>query len=150
MANSTQGIKCDDREFEKGDIFEVDFPGGRGQYVIEGKHMAVALYSYEFPRRTVIVAPITSLHNGSGVRKVTIETDVILPDTESYLSKESYVKMEQLTCVDRSALGDYKGRMSELFLAEASLNMIELLELEDAVEALVRDRLDKKRNEEVS
>lgn len=131
----------DERNFKKGDVFNVDFPSGRGTYVMQGKHRAVVLYDCSFPRKTVVVAPITSLYNGSGVKKGTIDTDVELPDTENYLEKPSIVKTEQLTCVDRSALGERKGTMSEIHLAELSFSVIDVLELGDAIEGLVQSRL---------
>lgn len=141
MADVTEASFIDERSFKRGDIFEVDFPSGRGSFVMQGKHMAVVLYNCTFPRRTVVAAPITSLYNRNGVKKTTIDTDIELPDTEEYLIKDSIVKIEQLTCVDRKALGEYKGTMSDVYLMEVSLSTMELLELEDVIEAMVQERL---------
>ncbi|MGX6978932.1 type II toxin-antitoxin system PemK/MazF family toxin [Vagococcus elongatus] len=142
MANRyTEEENNDMRNFKKGDVFMIDFPQGKGGFVMQGVHRGVVLYDCTFPRKTVIAAPITSLYNGSNVRKNTISTDVILPDTESYLDKESILKMEQLNCVNRSALGEKKGKLSPEYIAELELSLIEVLQLEDAIEAIIQDRL---------
>lgn len=141
VADASQASFIDNRNFQRGDIFEVEFPSGRGSFVMEGKHMAVVLYNCIFPRKTVVVAPITSLYKGDGTKKHTIDTDIELPDSENYLTKHSMVKIEQLTCVDRKALGDFKGAMSVEYLAEVSLATIELLELEDVIELMVEERM---------
>lgn len=142
LADVNQASFIDNRNFKRGDIFEVDFPSGRGSYVMEGKHMAVVLYNCTFPRRTIVAAPITSLYKGDGTKKKTIDTDIELPETEAYLVKESIVKIEQLTCVDRKALGDFKGSMSEEYLMEVSLSTMELLELGEIVEVMVQEKVE--------
>lgn len=141
MTAYTDSLNSDNRNFKKGDVFMIDFPQGNGGYVMQGIHRGVVLYDCDFPRRTVVAAPITSLYKGDGSRKNTISTDVILPQTESYLEKDSILKMEQLICVNRSALGEKKGEMTRELLAEAELAVIEVLQLEDVIEAIVQNKL---------
>ncbi|MCD5032908.1 type II toxin-antitoxin system PemK/MazF family toxin [Enterococcus faecalis] len=136
----TENEYQDHRNFMKGDIFMIEFQQD-GQYTMSGSHRGVVLYDCVFPRNTVIVAPITSLYNGSGVRKKTISTDVILPESEDYLTKESIIKMEQLTCVDRKALGKKMGTLSPEFVLESSVAIVEVLQLESYIEAIVEHRL---------
>lgn len=127
------------QQFKKGEIWYVDFPKENPpSYVLEGTHPAVILHDYhKFPKGTVMVAPITGLKKQDGKTKKLLLTDIILYHNEyknqSFLKKDSKVKLEQIRTVSTDRLLVKMGELKPEHLKELELKLLAVFGLEDLV-----------------
>lgn len=143
------------RFFQRGEVYYVDFPeepqkGSEESKLIKGKHRAVVMMDSAFPRRTVIVIPITSLYTPDGKKKELIHTDVVLkarkyasagPEYSRVIKRDSFVMTNQIRSVSRNYLEDKLGEILPDDMLKIELQLIRVLELENTIEALVMKKL---------
>lgn len=100
---------------QRGDIHWVAFRDDAG-HVIAGPHPAVVVQTPAMARSsTVIVVPMTSKARSADLRPPYL---VEVPARHSGLSKDGWVKADQIVTIDVSGLGDRAGRLSTDKLAE--------------------------------
>lgn len=147
-----------ERNFKRGEVYMVDFSAepkkfGQESRTIEGLHRAVVLFDSDFPRKTVVVVPISSLYSHEG-EKDTISSDVILR-AENYQNHQgsnaihnntilvdSFAMTNQLTSVSRNYLESQKGKLVELDMVKLDLQLINVLSLQDTIERLVEEEVE--------
>lgn len=88
----------------RGTIYWIDFPS-QGGAVLEKRHPALILSNdaNNQKSRTITVAPIT----GDNGRRVHYQ--VFVPERIGGLQKDSLIKLEQVSTLDKSLFGDYIG-----------------------------------------
>lgn len=130
--------------FKRGEVYQVDFPGDGG-YIIKKERPAVVLQDSDFPRKTVIVAPITGLEKEDGTKKELIHTDVVInaSDYPNTLTKDSFIKLEQIQALSRQRLKKKLGKLNEEDMVRLNLFLIPLLGLGEIVETLIQGELAK-------
>ncbi|WP_430510745.1 type II toxin-antitoxin system PemK/MazF family toxin [Gottfriedia solisilvae] len=150
------------RDFKRGEVFVVDFPKepnlGEPSRVIQGPHRAVVLYDSIFPRKTVVVIPISSLYDNTGQQRQTIHTDVLLNGDE-YVNAEqpykftvvadSFIKTEQIKSVSRNLLESKKGKLLEKDMLKLDIQLLNTLGLNNTVALLIEEEVQRRLQAEV-
>lgn len=154
------------RSFKRGEVFMVDFPvepelGGEPSRLLEGPHRVVVLYDSTYPRKTVVVVPITSLYDDAGNRKPLILSDVVLYKqdydnaAEPYngtIKKDSFIKTNQVRSISRNYLEGKKGELLPKDMLKLDMALISTLGLQDTVRTLIekalQDQIAQKASEE--
>jgi mRNA-degrading endonuclease toxin of MazEF toxin-antitoxin module len=94
---------------QRGDVHWVAFRDDAG-HVIAGPHPAVVVQCPALARSaTVIVVPMTSMARSADLRPPYL---VPVPARESGLSKDGWVKADQIVTIDVAELGERAGRLS--------------------------------------
>jgi len=94
---------------QRGDIHWVAFRDDAG-HVIAGPHPAVVVQTPALARSsTVVVVPMTSKARSANLRPPYL---VEVTALESGLSKDGWVKADQIVTIDTSDLGERAGRLS--------------------------------------
>lgn len=139
------------REFQRGEVFYVDLPGEPEvppdpSRVMEGKHRCVVLFDSAFPRKTVTILPITSLHDAEGNRKHTVVTDLILKSSDyaeadhtykNTITRDSFIRTEQIRAVSRHLLENKVGQLLPDDLLKLDVYLIASLQLHNTVNKLI-------------
>lgn len=150
-----------ERDFLRGEVYMVNFPTepvkfGQSPRLLEGLHRAVVLFDSTFPRKTVVVLPISSLYSDKGNEKETISTDVILKsrDYEGHtgedtiynntIKKDSFIMTNQIRSISRNYLESQKGKLIPKDMVKLDIQLIEVLSLQDTIEQLVEDEVQKR------
>lgn len=93
---------------QRGDIHWVAFRDAAG-HVIAGIHPAVVVQTTALARSsTVVVVPMTSRARSAELRPPYL---VQVPGRESGLSKDGWIKADQIVTIDVAELGDRAGRL---------------------------------------
>jgi mRNA-degrading endonuclease toxin of MazEF toxin-antitoxin module len=93
----------------RGDIHWVAFRDDTGS-VISGVHPAVVVQTPAMARSsTVVVVPMTSKARSAELRPPYL---VAVSATESGLTRDGWIKADQLVTIDTAGLGDRAGRLS--------------------------------------
>lgn len=134
------------RNYRKGEIFEVYFPDdcGFAKFSIKGNHPAVVIQDSSFPRKTVLVVPITGLRDKFGNEKTLIPTDIKLSETEPFLTKDSIMKCEQISVLSRNDLGKRLGMLPNEFIFILDIQLMSILELQNTVDQIVESEINKR------
>ncbi|EMF0525545.1 type II toxin-antitoxin system PemK/MazF family toxin [Enterococcus hirae] len=137
------------RDYRKGEVFEVYFPddGSFAKFSIKGNHPAVVIQDSNFPRKTVLVVPITGLLDKFGNEKDLIPTDIRLSQTESFLTKDSVMKCEQISVLSRNDLGKRLGKLSNELIFLLDIQLMSVLELQNTVDQIVESEIIKRYGE---
>lgn len=153
-----------ERDFYRGEVYMVDFPREPKKFkqdsrLIEGTHRAVVLFDSTFPRKTVVVVPITSLYDENGKEKDTITSDVIMKK-EDYINHsgqdsiynntikdDSFIMTNQIRSVSRNYLESQKGKLIPKDQIKLDIQLIEVLSLQDTIEQLIEDEVQKRVDE---
>ncbi|HEX7492080.1 MAG TPA: type II toxin-antitoxin system PemK/MazF family toxin [Candidatus Limnocylindrales bacterium] len=99
----------------RGDIHWVAFPDSSG-LVIAGAHPAVVVQTPAMSRSsTVMVVPMTSKSRSGPLNPPYL---VAVSARESGLSRDGWIKADQIVTIDVAELGDRAGRLSPNRLAE--------------------------------
>jgi mRNA-degrading endonuclease toxin of MazEF toxin-antitoxin module len=147
-----------ERSFKRGEVYMVDFskePRKFGEFsrTIEGPHRAVVLFDSDFPRKTVVVVPISSLHKKDGTPKETISTDVILDPSEytghtgddsihnDTVKADCVIKTDQITTISRNYLERKKGQLLPKDILKVDIQLISVLSLQDIIEQMVAEEV---------
>jgi mRNA-degrading endonuclease toxin of MazEF toxin-antitoxin module len=94
---------------QRGDIHWVSFRNDAG-HVIAGPHPAVVVQTQAMSRSsTVVVVPMTSKVRSAELRPPYL---VAITSSESGLSKDGWVKADQVVTIDVAELGDRAGRLT--------------------------------------
>jgi mRNA-degrading endonuclease toxin of MazEF toxin-antitoxin module len=94
---------------QRGDIHWVAFRDDAG-HVIAGPHPAVVVQTAALVRSsTVVVVPMTSKVRSAGLRPPYL---VEISARESGLTKDGWIKADQIVTIDSSELGDRAGRLT--------------------------------------
>jgi mRNA interferase MazF len=100
---------------QRGDIHWVAFGRGTG-HVIEGAHPAVVVQAQALARSsTVVVVPMSSKARSAEYRPPYL---VAVAARESGLSKDGWIKADQIVTIDVSELGERAGRLSPERIAD--------------------------------
>ena len=145
------------RTFKRGEVYFVNLPeepqlDPNDSYVLRGEHRVVVLFDSEYPRNTVTILPISSLHDSSGNRKETIATDYILsfedyegaePPYHGTIKRDSFIKMDQIRSISRHYLERCVGELLPDDLILIDLRLIASLQLQDTVNTLIESEIQK-------
>ena len=94
---------------QRGDVHWVAFRD-EGGHVIAGRHPAVVVQTGALARSaTVVVVPMTSKARSADLRPPYL---VPVAARESGLSKDGWIKADQIVTIDVTELGDRAGRLS--------------------------------------
>jgi mRNA-degrading endonuclease toxin of MazEF toxin-antitoxin module len=144
-----------DRSFKKGEVYFVNFPpepekGSESSKLLQGPHRGVVLFDSTFPRKTVIVVPISSYVNSRGEKKPMIHTDVILliekyqqarKPYQGIIKVDSFMMTNQIRSISRNYLERYVGVILPEDMLKLQFQLIRTLDLTDAIEFLVQEKL---------
>lgn len=115
-------------------------------FLLKGKHRAVVLFDSTFPRKTVIVVPISSLYDNAGNKKFMISTDVEMLELEytaagaphsGLISNDSFIMTNQIHSVSRTRLEDLKGDILPKDMTKLDLQLIQTIGLQNTITALI-------------
>lgn len=143
------------RSFKKGEVYFVDFPpepplGSESSKLLQGAHRAVVLMDSTFPRKTVVVAPITSCVAEDGTAKERISTDVVLSYTKysqagepynSIIKADSFIMTNQIRSISRNYLERHVGKLLPEDMLKLQFQITRVLDLSDVIEVLVQQKL---------
>lgn len=134
------------RNYRKGEVFEVYFPDDSSfaKFSIKGLHPAVVIQDSNFPRKTVLVVPITGALDTMGIKKKVIETDIELDMSETFLTKDSLIKCEQIAVLSRSDLGERLGKLSDELVFVLDIQLMTVLDLQGTIDKLVETEIEKR------
>lgn len=135
-----------DRNYVKGEVFNVCFPddGSFAQFTLKGPHPAIVIQDSTFPRKNVIVVPITGLLDTYGDKKKVIDSDIELPKSLPFLTKDSLIKTEQITRLSRKDLGERLGKLPDDLLIALDVQLISVLKLTDTVNIWVEKEIERR------
>lgn len=133
-------------DFKQGDIIKYfHFPNERPpQSTIRGKHPALVLHDHTLANNTVIIAPISSLHDSQGNEKSlkSFHLKLLKKDYPTFLN-DSYIKLDQLMTFSRSKIVAQKlCCLNEKDQASVHLKLIETLQMQDTISELATQQLD--------
>jgi mRNA-degrading endonuclease toxin of MazEF toxin-antitoxin module len=146
-----------DRTFTRGEVYMVNFPiepqkGTEKSCLLNGPHRVVVLYDSSFPRKTVVVVPISSIINGKGNKKPLISTDVELKVSEyqnvsstynGTIQQDSFLMTNQVRPISRNYLNQLKGKILPKDMIKLDIQLINTLGLSDTVSRLVQAEINK-------
>jgi mRNA-degrading endonuclease toxin of MazEF toxin-antitoxin module len=127
--------------------------GQESTHRIYGPHRVVVLYDSAFPRKTVLVVPITSQFDSKGNSKRMIPTDVPLEASVYHdagftysgtIEADSYIKTEQIMAISRAKLEDKYGELMPIDMASLDIQLISTLRLQNTVNQFVQDKVAEK------
>lgn len=155
MSRPTPSTWNDNREFERGQVFFVDFANerpipGRDSRLIRGPHRVVVLFPSSFPRNTVVVVPISSLYDSSNNKKQTISSDVELYARDypnGLISEDSFIMTNQITSVTRSRLERCIGNITPKDMVKLDIQLISTLSLNDTIQAMIEQEVNNRLSE---
>lgn len=143
------------RSFARGEVYKVDFPpepqkGSEFSKLLKGVHRAVVLMDSVFPRKTVIVVPISSLRGRDGKLRHLIHTDVILEQTKynaldsSYsgiINHDSFIMTNQIRSISRNYLEEHMGQITDDDMLKLQIQIARIFEMDHLINAMVEDKL---------
>lgn len=150
-----------ERDFLRGEVYMVNFPrepqkGGQPSRLLEGLHRAVVLFDSTFPRKTVVVVPISSLLDDNGNEKDIISSDVILKKDDyinhsgedsiynNTIKEDSFIMTNQIRSISRNYLETQKGKLIPKDVLKLDIQLIQVLSLHETIEQLIEDEVQKR------
>lgn len=145
---------ANDRDFKRGEVYYVKFIKHEGENgrtpVIFGGHRAVVLFDSDFPSETVTVIPISSSEDENGNKK-TVQAHFVELNKKEYqeagfpysnaIVKDSMIKTDQVTTVDRGILESLKGDILPRDMIELDVKLIDTLGLKDTLNTIMRKKV---------
>lgn len=133
--------------FSQGDIIWFNFPKEpkKPQYTIIGYHPALILHDDSQPNKTVILSPLTKLHDKNGEEKELKSYHLVLRKKDyPQLDYDSYVKLDQIMTFSRHRVRDnsFICSLTDKDKAAAHLKLIEALQMEDTIKEIVEKQLE--------
>ncbi|WHF25371.1 type II toxin-antitoxin system PemK/MazF family toxin [Bacillus altitudinis] len=149
------------RKFIRGEVYNVNFPkepkfGKEDSRMLEGVHRAIVLFDSTFPRKTVVVLPITSLYLDKTTTKNTISSDVVLKRLEytgltgkeqihnNTITRDSFVMTNQIRSISRNHLQQFKGKILDKDMIKIDLQLINVLSLQETIEEIIEQRVEER------
>ncbi|WP_255233952.1 type II toxin-antitoxin system PemK/MazF family toxin [Bacillus altitudinis] len=149
------------RSFLRGEVYYVNFPrepklGKESSRMMEGPHRAVVLFDSTFPRKTVVVLPITSLYSDKNTTRDTISSDVILKRLEytnlngndeiynGTITRDSFILVNQIRSVSRNYLERHVGKILDKDMIKVDLQLINVLSLQETIEEIIEQRVEER------
>lgn len=144
----------EEKTFKRGDVFNAYVPKLKESprsplpsYILEGSHNFVVLSDSNdptLPRKSVMVAPITSLNTAVNRNNVKPSYVPLEKNTHPFLDHDSYISTHQSFPISRNWLGEVPvGKIEPEKMSEVDLQMLRTLGLENTVSKIVHTALNK-------
>ncbi|WP_411345358.1 type II toxin-antitoxin system PemK/MazF family toxin [Paenibacillus sp. WLX1005] len=138
--------------FQRGWVIKAHFPETKESidtpkpsFIMKGLHFAIVLHDHDFEdvdSRSVLVVPITTAKAEANRaqkenRSVMGSLVRITQEKHPFLDHDSYVSTGQVVTLNREWLDSYKGEMDPDTMLQVDLQLIQTLNLYEAVETLI-------------